>query len=140
MAVLFLLSEDAAQEWTNPERWEDARSESGGVDFFRSWAARHFIARGDKAAQTGECSGFARVRADLAGSDGHARAAVQVISQQNELVGVGERERAQQDAFDKGEDCRSRADTEGQHEDDGYAEPGGFKELAKCEAEIADKR
>ena len=108
----------------NAERGKDAGGEAGGVDFLRSGAAGKLIAGGRVAAQGGKGAGCVRVGSDLAGGDGSVRAASQVISQQNEAVGIAERKRTQQDAFDEREDRGGGADAQGQGEDDGQGEAG----------------
>jgi len=93
MGVLFLLRKDAAQNRRHSEGREDAGSEPGTVDFFRSSAPGELIAPGDVATQRGKCAGCLRVDADLAGSNGSTRAVPQVISQKNQAVRIIERKR-----------------------------------------------
>ena len=59
-----------------------------------------------------------------------------MVSQQNKSVGVWERKRAQQNAFDKREDCGGRADAQGQSEDDSECERRCSSQLPKCETQI----
>ncbi len=73
---------------------------------------------------------------DLTGSDPDFQAGSQVITQQNQPVGILERKRPQQDAFDQREDRGGCADTQGQGEDHGQAKAGCLAQLAKGEAEI----
>ena len=63
-----------------------------------------------------------------------------MISQQNEAVGILERKRAQEDAFDEREDRGGGADAKRQREDDGQGESRRLAQLAQCEAEILCER
>jgi len=136
MSVLFLLREDTAEDGVDAEGREDACGEAGGGDFFGSSASGEFEGSGGEAAKRGERCGGLRIAEDVAGSDGSARTAPQVFSQQNEAVGIVEWERTQEDAFDKREDSRSGADAESQCDDHGKGEAWRFAQLAKCKAEI----
>src|SRR5580658_6374193 len=140
MSVLFLLVEDAAQDRTNAESWEHACGEPLAIDLLRSCAAGKLIAGADVAAHRGKRAGGARVGGDLAGGDGSVRAAADMIAQQNQAVGIAERERTQEDTLYEREDRSGGADAESQGEDDGQSEAGCFAKLSKREAEILRER
>src|ERR1700687_5717913 len=140
MGIVFVLSEDTAEDWLNAKREKHAGAETGGIDFLRLCASGELIAGGDVAAQGGKGSGRARVRCDLMSSDGNDRTTSQVISQQNKSLGIIERKRAEQDAFDEREDGGGGTDAHGKGEDDGEGEAGCLAQLTKCESEILCER
>jgi hypothetical protein len=52
------------------------------------------------------------------------------------MAGIRKGQWAQEDALDNGEDGSGGADAEGEHEDCGDGEAGGFAELPQDESEI----
>ena len=89
MSVLFLLRKNAAQDGTNAEGWKYACAKTGGVDFLRNCASGKLIAGADVSAKRRKCAGRVRVCADFASRHGGIRAASQMISQQNQTLGIG---------------------------------------------------
>ena len=134
--ILLLCGEDAAEHGCNAECGKDAGGEPAGADLLRSCAAGELVVGGRVPTKGGEGPGCARVGFDLTGSDPNFQAGSQVISQQNEAVGIPERKRPQQDTFDQREDRGGCADTEGQGEDHGQGEAGCLAQLATGGAEI----
>src|SRR6266404_6159319 len=126
MGIVFLLREDAAEDWLNAKRRKHAGSEASGIDFLRLCASGKLIAGRDVAPKRGKCLGRTRVCRDVTSSHGHAPAAPQVLSQQNKSFGIFERKWAEQDAFYEREDGSCGADPQGQGENDGDREAGCF--------------
>ena len=124
MGILFLRGEDTSEDGLNAQCGKDAGGEAGGFDLLWNGSARELVAGGRVSAQGGKSSGCARVGSDLTGSDGSVHATSQLISQQNQLVGMLEWKGTQQDAFDDREDRGGGADTQGQGEDDGQGKAG----------------
>jgi hypothetical protein len=72
------------------------------------------------------------VRQDVVRRDGGIH-----VAHPDDAVGLGHRQRPQQDGVDDGEDGGVRAETEAEGEDDGGGEPGLPDELAEARADVA---
>src|SRR6267154_1474610 len=131
-AVVFLRSNDTAEDGLNAERRKHLGIEACGIDLFCLWASRKLKRCRDIAAQRRKRSGRKCVRFDFASPNGHAWPASQMISQQNKPVGVLERKWAQQDALDEREDRGGGANAQGQGEDDRECECRCSSQVAKC--------
>ena len=62
-----------------------------------------------------------------------------MISKQNEVIGIREGERTQENAFDQRENGGGGADAESQSDNDGQSKAGSFQQLAEGKAEVVSE-
>ena len=145
--ILIGVREPAAGDGGNVEGFENAIADLDGLDFLRAGDTgdvRGSIRpdadrlKGLVVAEEGEVHGRRELQAG--GKIGEAAGAGRVKPEGDELVGVGIRKRAQQDAVDDAEDDGIGADADGEGEQNGDGESGGFAQAAEDELEIGEER
>ena len=62
-----------------------------------------------------------------------------MISKQNEVIGIREGKRTQENTFHQREDGGGGADAESQSDDDGQSKAGRFQQLAEGKAEVVSE-
>ena len=139
--IVLLLGEDAAEERLDFESGKDAGAHARRVDLGGIADAGELITGEGVSAERGEAVGVAGVVDDVRSSDASFCDAVdfhslQRVGEHDELLGMGEGERAQEHAFDDGEDGGGGADAEGEGEDGGEGEAGGFGEVTDGNLQI----
>ncbi len=139
--IILLLREDAAEHWLNGQRCEGAGREAGRVDLRRVADAGELIGGVSVAAESREAVRIARVGDDVGPGDAGLVVAADLralnrVGEDDQLFGMREGKRAQEHAFDDGEDGRGGADAESQHENGSQREAGRLGEMADGDLQV----
>ncbi len=138
VGVVFLTCENAPEDGCDAESGEDVCAKASSGEQLRSGGARQLVACGGESADGGEGAGCVLVSGNFARRDADAGSVANVIADQNEAIGIGERQRPQKNAFDEREDGNRGAHAQRQRENGGEVEHWGLTHLANGETKVLE--
>ena len=138
---VLLISENATKERLNAKRCEYTGGHAGVIDLGGLADTGELVTIRFVAADSSKALGVPRVVDDVGSGDAGFAVAVDFgafdgVGNDDEFIGIRERQGAQQHAFDDGEDSRGGANAEGEHENGRGRESWAFEQMTDSDLQV----